>query len=248
MNKIKILVILLVINLHASEDFSYLFNKLQSNTLSNFNSFDIQNDNISLKKGWNKLNNIYKTINIKNTFKNNSIILVSLKDNISNKWATYPYITNDKNILNLKSIEEGIEFYVYTIKDINIQLYTNNISKICQDLIDDKQQYNTLYNSGIDKKPTISEDNSIALNSNYYSNNLKKTYDDTGLILIYPKIKEISKIKNKYGPAEPKMQVTYSKEYENKYFYVYDFLRNSCYKGIFPSRRIPPFQVLKKLK
>jgi hypothetical protein len=37
-------------------------------------------------------------------------------------------------------------------------------------------------------------------------------------------------------------------EYEEVTFYVADYFEKKCYEGIFPSRKIPPFPVLKKLE
>jgi hypothetical protein len=68
--------------------------------------------------------------------------------------------------------------------------------------------------------------------------------------LFYPKdIKVKKSLKPKvYGTIEPRFRSEYPVEYEEVTFYVADYFEKKCYEGIFPSRKIPPFPVLKKLE
>jgi len=212
------------------------------NSLSVIN---LRNKTINLKKGLNSINNKFTTIDVVKSFKNEKDIQAIVYDDISKKYAIYPFI-NDKQYLKLKAIEKGVKFYIYITKDMKISFRRPSISKVCQKKFLDKK-YSFIYDSGIDKVATINKNKSIGINSRYYSNHFRETYDDTTVFLIYPKINKTSKMKYKYGSAIPTMQVFYSKEYENKKFYMYDFLRDSCYEGIFPSMNFPPLKELRKI-
>ncbi len=189
----------------------------------------------------NVVNNI--SIDVKKTFNNRDIAKVELYDKVSKKYAQYPFI---KDKLQLNEIENGVEFYVYAKKNIDIKLHIEVPSKVCQNLMDNKK-YNYLEDSGIDKKATIDQKSNIAISSRYYSNQLKGKYTNTKVVLIYPNIKTTSKMKYKYGPGLPKVIINYSKEYENKKFYIYDFFEKGCFQGYFPSVKMPPFRELRRI-
>ncbi|MEA2050286.1 MAG: hypothetical protein U9O56_06115, partial [Campylobacterota bacterium] len=198
---------------------------------------------LHLNKGKNSFINNYGSIDIEKSFGTKDIQKVEVFDTVSKKYATYPY---RKNNLKLKSIEKGIKFYIYSTKKVDIQLYIKTPSKICQDFMRDKN-YDYIEDSGIDRGLSINSKDSIAIGSRYYSNQLKNSYTDTKVILIYPKQNKVSKMKYKYGPGIPKVMINYSKEYENKKFYIYDFFSQGCYMGYFPSVKIPPFRELRRV-
>ena len=140
------------------------------------------------------------------------------------------------------------EIYWNLKEPIKVDVKSTMVSKACQTKMDD-ESYETLLDSGIKREKSFSHDGSVALESKYLSHYKRGVYNDTRAILIYPKLKELSKKKlYKYGPAQPRTHVYYDKAYEGKLFYVYDYLDKSCYEGIFPSMKIPPFSSLKKLK
>lgn len=200
-----------------------------------------------LKKGKNTIVNNFGSIDVEKTFKSDVIQKVEVYDDISKRYAVYPFDIKDQNILDLKAIENKVKYIVYAIKDISIKLHFSDISKSCKKFIQDNS-YNVIYDSGIDKSYTMNKKDSISISSRYYSNQYIKQYTDTNVALIYPKLKKTTKMNYKYGPAEPKVYIKFSKEYEGKVFYIYDYLLDSCYKGIFPSPQVPPFSLLRKVK
>jgi hypothetical protein len=88
----------------------------------------------------------------------------------------------------------------------------------------------------------------MSAKSRYFSHHEKGIYNDTRIVLIYPKLEAKTKRSYKYGPAMPKTFFEFSKEYEAKKFFVYDFKEQKCFEGIFPSMQIPPFPTLKEIK
>lgn len=199
---------------------------------------------INIKKGENIFIENNSTINIPATFKNYSGIQVIVNDPISKKEATFPF---KKNKLRLNSIETGVKYKITSNKDQTINIIYRTINNQCKNLLN-SNKFNYLENSGLERQKITNNLDHISLSSRYYSNELKNRYDATNVILIYPKIKNTSKIRFSYGPAKPKINIKYAKEYEGEKFYVYDFFYEKCFQGYFPSPKILPYTELRELK
>lgn len=201
------------------------------------------------KKGWNLFTAPNGGVDVSATFKDVSTIkFITTYDPKSKVWAMYAPNKNypETKILFLKYLEPKVKFFVLATKDTNIDIKSTNLGDACKKLQEDPA-YDFITDSGISREPTFSKDGSISIRSRYYSHNTKGLYSDTRVMLIYPKLKSKNKASLKYGPATPKVAFKFSKEYEAKKFYTYDYKEQKCYQGVFPSLRIPPFPVLKKL-
>jgi hypothetical protein len=212
---------------------------------------------INLKNGFNSfINKNNKTIDVQKTFNNKYIKEVIVFDEITKQYAKYPF-SNNKKYLQLKAIEKNVKYKVYSSENTKLTLIYKNISNRCQELLEDTKYfnnkynkfYNTLEDSGIDRKESKIIKDKISISSRYYSNQLKGIYGDSKVILIYPNLetKIKSNLEYQYAPALPKVIIKFSKEYKNKKFYIYDFFQNGCYEGYFPSKQIPPFRELRKV-
>ncbi len=201
-----------------------------------------------LSKGWNLLTTPNDGVNISKTFNNNSKIeLLLTYDDTSKLWASSKELnTSSEQILFLNYLEANTAFFVLAKEDITLSIVSNTINATCKAFAN-SDKYDILINSGKHKKESISTNSSISLKSRYLSHHTFGIYDDTRIALIYPKIKASTLRAFKYGPAQPKATVLFSKEYENRKFYMYNYKEEKCYMGIFPSKKIPPFPVLKAL-
>jgi hypothetical protein len=211
-------------------------------------------DFYNLKKGWNTLVSHKDGIDILKTFSQyEAVKFVYVYDNMTKVWAGYSPDKKIQNsifntrILALKSIEPDLKFYVYTTKSIEVDIKTNALDSTCQKLVDDKRM-DFLVDSGLDSDMVYNADKSMGLKSRYVSHYKRGIYDDSRVMLIYPKMKTKSKPDLKYGPAIPKTQMEFSKEYEGIVFFMYDYKQQKCYQGLYPSIKIPPFATLKQLK
>lgn len=210
----------------------------------------------SIKKGWNYFGSTKDGIAIAKTFaQHKEIQFIYTYDKHSTAWAGY---SPDKLLLNkimqrrillLKYIEPKKGFYVYSDKDVKVAVKSTSMTNICQKKID-TGKFETLLSSGVSKDMVFSETHDIGVKSRYLSHQKRGIYDDTRVMLIYSKLPKSSSAKKllHYGPAVPKVMLSYDKKYQNKNFYMYDFFKKECYLGIFPSRKIPPFSTLKKLR
>ena len=93
----------------------------------------------------------------------------------------------------------------------------------------------------------LSKNQSLSIKTRYLTHHEKGIYNDTRVMLIYPNINTKGKATYRYGPASPKIAMKYAKEYEEKEFYIYDYKMRKCFKGYFPSMRIPPYPTLKEI-
>ncbi len=203
----------------------------------------------NLKKGWNRLITPKDGVDVQETFKDISkITYVTTYDTKSKSWAIMSNKEATLNMLFLKYLEPNITFFVLAKKDAIIEIKSNTLNSTCKAFVDDESKYAYVMDSGIFKESTVSDDGNIALQSRYYSHHIRGIYDDTRVMLIYPKYKSDTKRGFKYGPANPKVAIKYPKVYEGKKFYLYDFKQEKCFMGIFPSMKIPPFAVLKEIK
>ncbi len=201
------------------------------------------------KKGWNVFTAPKGGVDVPTTFKDVSTIkFVVTYDLQSKKWAIYSPNKNYHNdeILFLKYLEPDVTFFVLAKEDTKLNLRDTTLNESCKEMAQNPN-YKTLMDSGIDRAPTQNSDKTMSIQSRYYSNHEKGFYTDTRVMLIYPKTNSKTKATYKYGPATPKVAFKFSKEYEGKKFYIYDYKAKKCFEGVFPSLRIPPFPVLKKI-
>lgn len=207
-----------------------------------------------LKKGWNYLYSYEDGINVTETFSEDEVVeFVYVYDRLSSAWAGYSpnkkiqKSMQNTRILLLKTIEPGIGFYVYATKDSRVKITSNSINSTCQKLVEDKK-FAYIVASGLESTAVYNKQKSLGLKSRYVAHYIRGIYNDTRVLLIYPKFTTVSKTTNRYGPAEPKSFIEFAKEYEDKKFYMYDYKFQKCYEGVFSSRKTPPSATLKELK
>ncbi len=207
-----------------------------------------------LTQGWNYLHSHENGVNMQETFsKYKEIEFVYMYEPVTKAWAGYSpskelqdtiYTTK---ILDLKNIEPNKGFYVYATKDVKVEIKSLEINDVCKKIIAD-EKYAVLVNSGTNDEFTYNKEKTIALKSRYKSHHVRGVYDETRVLLLYPKLQSKTKRSFKYGPADPKTQIEFTTEYEGETFYMYSYKDNKCYKGIFPSVKIPPMAGLKEIK
>jgi len=240
------------LNKISCKDKAYLL--INNNEIS-YNTSNYDKDSYHLKRGWNYLQGHKDGVDIVKTFKKAiGVEFVYIYEDITEVWAGYSpqrHLENlmlDTRILSLKKIEPGKGFYVYSKKNIKVVIKNTKVKSLCRTLMmNDK--YNYILDSGIDNAMTFNIDKTMGLGSRYKSHHIRGIYNDTRVMLIYPK--ELSK-KNielkKYGPAKPKIMMEFAKEYEGIKFYVFDYKVDKCYEGTFPSMKVPPFGSLREIK
>lgn len=209
-------------------------------------------DSLSLKKGWNILITSKDSdgIDVLKTFSNQDILeLVATYESVNKKWAVHSFhkLANDEHILNLIYIEPNVPFFVLAKKDAKIKIFSHKVNEVCQALMND-DKYGFKISSVFDKSYVTNDANNASFTTRYLTNQEKGIYNDTRTMFIYPKINSKSEPKYKYGPAQPKVAMKFAKEYEGQVFYVYDYKYQKCYKGLFPSMKIPPFPILQEIK
>jgi len=201
-----------------------------------------------LKKGWNSFTTPKDGIDIVKTFHDASKIKYVLTYYPKGKlWAIYAPHKSFRNMLFLKYLEPHITFFILAKKDTTVEIKSNHLNGICKSINKNTKKYASVTDSGIQRDYTLSSDAKILLQSRYYSHHDRGIYNDTRVTLIYPKIESDTKKMFKYGPANPKIALKFPKAYEGKPFYVYDYKQKKCFKGYFPSERIPPFPMLREL-
>jgi len=209
-------------------------------------------DTYTIHKGWNSFITPKNGIDVIESFKNTpDVKFVVTYDFQSNYWAGFTLdqavLKDIKEMLLLRSLEPHIAFFILSAKDMTLKIKSSKMNGICQKVFDDAQSAH-IYDSGFTKEPTSSTLKDISINSRYASHTRRGFYDDTRVVLIYRQAKTKAKATQKYGPAEPMVMLHYAPIYENKRFYIYDYLEKKCYRGIFPSKRVPPFPVLEVVK
>ena len=228
---------------------------VQSKLLKEFNSALISplhtKNAYTLKKGWNKLTTPKDGVDVIKTFKNISTVkFLVTYDSVSKYWAGFTLdqsaLKDIKEMLLLKYLEPHVTFYALSSKDVMLKIESSHVNATCQKIIDDKR-YDVLYDSGLTKEEQVSPDKSMSFNSRYRSHEYRGVYNDTRVALMYPKMGKKSKETLKYGPAEPMVMLKYNQFYADKEFFAYDYLDKKCYKGLFPSRKMPPLPVLQEL-
>ena len=226
---------------------------LVSNDEKSYKTPSYTKDSYSLKKGWNYLPSHKDGVDVVKTFKNlKDLEFVYVYDKRTAAWAAYSPVKNleemmsETRVLALKKIEPGIGFYVYAKKSMRVDIKHVKMSEACMKFIND-DNFDTLIDSGTSDDATQNSTKSMAIQSRYFSHYRRGVYDESRVMLIYPKLKLKGTFAYKYGPASPKVMLKYAKEYEESAFYIYDFKDEQCYSGKFPSQKIPPFSSLKKL-
>ncbi|SFV75868.1 hypothetical protein MNB_SM-3-798 [hydrothermal vent metagenome] len=222
---------------------NFLFQKIQNNTPKKSDASIYQ-----LHKGWNYLVAPYNGVDVITTFdKNKDIEIVALYEKQSKKWALYTAKHKyPKGVLFLKDIEPNVAFFVFATQKTELRTQPIFVTASCMKPLN-TQKYNILIDSGNDKKITLNQKKDIGIKSRYISEYRLGLYSDTRVMLIYPKIQTYSKKLEKYGPAVPKVALEFTKEYEKKTFYIFDYRTRKCYKGIFPSKNTPPAPFLKEI-
>ena len=216
-------------------------NSVHSSTIYTKNTY-------TLNKGWNQLTASKDGVDVIKTFQNiPEVKFIVTYDFKSKYWAGFTLdqsmLKDIKEMLLLKYLESGTTFFVLSDKNILLNIESSKVNETCKKYID-SEKYNTLLDSGLTKSSKTNKNKDISINSRYSSHEYRGYYDDTRVLLIYPKQTNVKKQTDKYGPAEPMVMLNYSSEYENKTFYIYDFLERKCYSGRFPSKKMPPLPVL----
>ena len=203
-----------------------------------------------LKKGWNKLKAPKDGIDIAKTFAGNAeVTLVAFYAKQLQQWALFFHkdetVEGMANYLFLESLEPDKVFFVKSTKDSSVKIVKKKLSAICKKYLKNKN-YLSLVSSGVDKNPAFSKVNQIGVAPRYRSDFHRGYYNDSRILLIYPKLKQIEGKLQSYGPAEPYIKLRYDRNYESKEFFIFDYMNADCYKGIFPSQKIPPYPLLYK--
>jgi hypothetical protein len=205
----------------------------------------------NLEKGWNSLYSPKEGIDIVRTFQDHpEVTLVAFFDENLQQWALFfpknNAVQGIKNYLFLESLEGNKLFFAKSTKKKNINIISKKINGICKKYLIDKH-FLSIEDSGLDKNISFSKDKTIGVSPRYSSNFHRGYYKDTRIVLIYPKLKHKEGKLRSYGPVEPYIAIKYAKEYESKEFFVFDYMNESCYKGVFPSFKILPVPMLQEL-
>ena len=209
-----------------------------------------------IHKGWNYFSTPKDGIDIVKSFHNiENIQFIYSYDKNSKVWAGYSPHKElqmkmaSTRILNLKYIEPYRGFYIYASQTLRVNIKATVINKQCQSILD--KGYTLLIASGIDKKAVYNREKTLSIKSRYASHYRRGIYNDSRVALIFDAKKTSLKPSHtltKYGPVNPSVIIEYDKNLENSWFFVFDYFQKECYRGIFPSKKIPPFSTLQKLK
>lgn len=237
-------------------ELSKLDSSVESHVLINNNevSYDVSSyskEYYDIQKGWNYLPSHINGVDVNKTFfEHKDVEFVYVYEKRTEVWALYSPSKSiqdkmyETRLLLLKNIEPNIGFYVYAKKALKVKIRSIGINKSCQKIIATKE-YDTLLSSGNTQGMVFNSEESMGVKSRYFSHHRRGVYDDTRVLFIYKKPHTKQKAVYKYGPALPKVQLKFSKEYEGETFYMYNYKNRSCYKGVFPSIKIPPLSSLK---
>jgi len=209
----------------------------------------------TLQRGWNYVHAPKDGVDVAKTFSNQSVLFVYIYDAKTPAWAgysankSYHDMMQDIRILNLKYIEPSLGFYVYANKKITLRIISTLRPKSCQKILE-SGKYNMLQHSVFKDSKAQDRLGAMSLITIYQSHYRRGQYNDTRVELFYPKDIKIKKDSSSlvYGTIEPRFRAEYAKEYEERKFYVADYFTKNCYEGVFPSKKTPPYPMLKKLK
>lgn len=207
----------------------------------------------TLQRGWNFVHAPKDGVDVAKTFSNPSVLFVYIYDAKTPAWAgysanqSYRDMMQNVRILDLRYIEPSLGFYVYANKKITLPIVSTLRPKSCQKILE-SGDYKMLAHSAF--KNAKAQDRGMSLITIYQSHYRRGLYTDTRVELFYPKDIKIKKEETPlvYGTIEPRFRAEYAKEYQEQKFYVADYFTKNCYEGIFPSKKIPPFPILKKLQ
>lgn len=214
-----------------------------------------KNNIYKIDKGWNYFATPKDGIDIVKSFQNSKDIkFIYVYDKPSKAWAGYsPQEMLEKKIastriLHLKYIEPNVGFYIYAQKDLIVKVTGTTINKFCQDKIDDG--YKLLIATGRDKKAIYNKERTLSVQSRYASHYRRGVYNDSRVAIIFDDVVKNKSTKklSSYGPASPAVMINYDVKYEDRWFFVFDYFKKECYRGMFPSKKVPPFSSLHKLK
>lgn len=209
----------------------------------------------TLQRGWNFVHAPKDGVDVAQTFSNPSVLFVYIYDAKTPAWAGYSANKNyrdmmqNRRILDLKYIEPTLGFYVYANKKITLPIASTHRPKSCQKILE-SGDYAMLMHSAFNGSQMRDRVRGMSLGTLYQSHYRRGIYSDTRVELFYPKDIKIKKDAKAlvYGTIEPRFRAEYAKEYQEQKFYVADYFTKECYEGIFPSKRVPPFPILKKLQ
>lgn len=220
----------------------------------NYTKKEHTKNSYTLQRGWNFVHAPKNGVDVAQTFgKNNAVLFVYIYEAKTPAWAgfsgyqNYQEMMRTTRILELEYIEPSLGFYVYANKKITLPIIATHLSQSCQEIFLDKS-YKVLEHSAFHQELRTKDDlSNISLATLYRPHYRRGIYSDTRVMLLYPKVQVQTKKQLRYAPIEPRADILFAKEYEEKKFYVFDYKTKNCYEGVFPSRKIPPFPVLKKL-
>ncbi len=199
---------------------------------------------ISYEKGWNLFIAPAKGIDVPRSFQKSGGVEIVTFDPVSKSWAVFPS-RNENTTLSLESIEGGIPFFILAKQGGKAELFPIKITQPCQEIFRDNR-YETLEVSALKEGFTKNVNETFYAKSRYRTHHQKGTYKDTRILIAIPKIHTQSTSPlYRYGPAIPKSYFLFSKAYAGKFFYIFSYHDKKCYKGVFPSPKIPPFPFLK---
>jgi len=209
-----------------------------------------------LQRGWNFVHAPKDGVDVAKTFADLSVLFVYIYEPNTPAWAAYsPHrhysvMMYNQRILDLKYIEPSLGFYVYATKKIRLPIVSTQLTPSCAELVTN-DTYSMLTHSAFEPKPSADAAADISLQTLYKTHYRRGLYTDTRVMLLYPNLETEGKKeakKSRYAPVEPRAKIEYSKEYAEKKFYLFDYFTKECYEGYFPSKRIPPYPTLKRLK
>lgn len=204
---------------------------------------------VVLKKGWNYFSAPKEGIDVLATFGRSSAVeYVVAYEPLSKQWASFSpsNVHANRVTLHLKSIEPNTPFFVLASDATIINIVSKTMDITCKKYANDGR-YEVVVDFGNNDNISFNIAKRVGIKSRYFLNHTRGVYDDSRVALIVPKLDDNSSTRYRYGPATPKITLHFSKAYENQIFYIFDYKYNHCYKGIFPSLRVPPFPMLKKL-
>jgi len=204
-----------------------------------------------LHKGWNKILVPNTGVDVLTTLQNHQEILrVALYDKELHQWALLQQnntsLSQTNKPLLLVSAEPKQTLFIQARCDTTLSLATISISKSCQKYLHNPH-FNALVASSKDTQRVFSTNKTISIAPRYASNFHRGYYKDSRVLLIYPKIDKYTHTLQSYGPAEPYINIKYDTSYEQKEFFIFDYMDKRCYRGIFPSFKTPPYPVLQEL-
>jgi len=209
--------------------------------------FSLKGQELHLHKGLNTLSlHTRDAVDVVATFQPfKKKIQLKMYDTLTQTWGYYPPLTPHKGA-TLAFIPPKREFFIFTPKPLRVTLHFHTMKEgKCTTLQSSMQ---TLLDQGDDTNYTFSPKHDIAVASGYLTHHQHQKFSDNRVMLFYTQLQGEKHASYRYGSAIPKVAFKFAKQYEGKIFYLYSYYDDTCYKGVFPSQKIPPFPFLKKMK